>query len=1663
MNRKHRPGKSTSEDRHGAALIVGLGASAGGLEPLEQFFAHLPANTGLSFVVVQHLDPHRPSLLAGLLARHAAMPVIEAADGVRPKPDHAYVIAPGTRLLLAGGAFKVSAATGPTAPGRIDAFFCSLAAEEREHAVAVLFSGAGQDGTVGLRAIKERGGLTLAQSPETAKHDAMPQSAIEAGLVDHVLPPEALAAKLLEHAGYVTTAGHSSTAALEPELASRLGRICALIRQHTGHDFANYKEGTLLRRIRRRMQILHVPTVDAYLAGLERDMTEAESLVKDLLIGVTQFFRDPDAFQALAQQVVPRLIQGRPADAPVRIWVAGCASGEEVYSLAILAREHLERIESRRAVQIFATDLDAQMLAAARVGRYPLTIAEHVSPERLARFFVREGQRYQAVKALREMCIFSPHSLIRDPPFSQLDLISCRNVLIYFSAELQSKLVPLFHFALRPGGFLFLGPAEGLSGSHALFETIDKSSRIFRRRQTVIRPLLDFPPAARRTARPVGVTPPAPGRERPSPTLQQRVSAAFERTVLDEYATPCAVVNDRGELVLVAGRLDRYFRLASGAVTTNLVDLVPPILRVELRRALQAAAATRQRVVRDNIVLALDDGTHRVQLTVRPVPGMEVDAGLLLVVVQDYAPLERPAQSGESADTAGLAEPPALDLLELELRTTRAELKTTVEDLDSANEELKSSNEELIATNEELQSANEELQTSQEELHSLNEELETVNTELRQNVDELGAANSDLQNLFVSTEVATIFLDRDLRVVRFTPAATARFRLIDTDVGRPIGDLAPRFHGQDLIADAGEVLRTLTPLERPIRTSEGSWFILRVLPYRTLENLIAGVVVTFIDISEVKNAEEALRAALAKAEAGERMLAALMQHVPEGITVCDADGTLRLISQYGQDLLGGPHAGKRIEDVARDWTVYRPDGQTLMPTQELPLMQALHGVTVRDFELVQRSADGHQLPLLCSAAPIRDVGGAVVGAIVTWRDIRERKAAQDALRRSEARWNAALEHFAEGVILATQDEQVFYWNPTARAMHGFTRPDEGIEPLERTPITFQLWTPDGGRLLELDEWPMRRIKRGERVSDLELRLRRPDQGWERIVSYSGAMVDTQGGERLIFLSVHDLTEQRQAEEALRLTQASIDAAAEMVAWFTPDGRVRYANDATCRTLGYPRDELLRLTALDFSPGFTWEAYAEHWAEVRRRKSLTLEVVHRRKDGTDYPAEVTVNHVAYAGQEYLFAYGRDITERKQNEAELNAYRQHLEAMVAERTAQLSAAKEAAETANIAKSAFLANMSHEIRTPLNGITGMAHLIQRDGLTPHQGEQMQTLQRSANHLLEIINAILELSKIEAGKFSLNEGPVRIERLLADVVSQLQTQVQAKPLRIVTQIGEIPPYIQGDATRLQQALLNYAGNAVKFTERGQIALQVTRAEEDAATVLLRFEVADTGIGIAPEVLPRLFSAFEQADNSTTRRYGGTGLGLAITRKLAQLMGGEAGGHSTLGVGSTFWFTARLKKGQPTVTGVEDIPIGEAEACLRRDHAGTRLLIVEDEPVNREIARQLVEDVGLIADCAADGAQAVRLAGDQAYALILIDMQMPVLDGLEATRRIRRATTSGMARIPVVAMTANAFAEDQAACLAAGMDDFLTKPVEPEVLYRVILTWLSAKPSPGG
>ncbi len=1005
-----------------------------------------------------------------------------------------------------------------------------------------------------------------------------------------------------------------------PELAASLAALCGLVQKHTGHDFSRYKKATLLRRIRRRLQGLRVTAVADYIQLLESSAAEAEALVKNLLIGVTQFFRDPETFDTLARQVLSRITDAKGEQAPLRIWVPGCASGEEAYTIAMLVRERLERCRQTRIVQIFATDIDAGILAQARMGRYSSSIGESVSTERLERFFTREGEGYQASKELREMCLFSQHSLIRDPPFSQLDLISCRNVLIYLDPDLQKKLIPLFHYALRPGGFLFLGPSEGVAHSTELFESIDKKSRIFRRKDTLARPQVEFPLSVRSAAQ----VPPVPPPSQPEAGsgTRERVGAAFQRTILQDYAPASAVINEHGEVLFVAGPLARYLVLPAGAMsTTNLFDAFRGPLRLELRSALTKAAATRRACIRTDVPVDIEEQTRPIRLIVRPVPTIEAE-GLYLVVVEEQALASR---DPEQADALSGPEEPVVQQLENELRTTRAELRSTVEELESANEELKSSNEELISTNEELQSANEEMQTSKEELHSLNEELETVNGELREKLDEVASANGDLQNLFAATQIATIFLDRSLRITKFTPAATALFHLLESDVGRPLADLAPRFAGQDLVSEALEVLRLLTTVERQVQTPDGHWFVLRILPYRTIENFIAGVVVTFVNISEVRRAEEAAK-----------KQAQLVHLSHDAIFVRRFDGVIESWNRGAQELYGFSRE-EAIGHVSHELLA------TSFPQPTAEIEAELRSGGCWAGELRQQTKDGRLVIVLANKQYARGEDG-VERVLAANRDITERTFADRALRESEERLRLFIEHAPAS--LAMFDRQMRYLSASKRWIADYRLYERDL----RGVCHYEVFTEIS------DAWKQvhRRALSGEVVHAEADRFVRDDGTVQWLRWEVRPWHEATGGVGGIIIFSEDITEITLAAERVRESEqkyaAIYDRAPFAIALIKDsDGTLAAVNDAWEKMFGYGRHEAIGKTSVELGLASDPEGRARMDSEIQKAGSVRdRELEYTTQSGQRRLGSFSFDSIEIAGQKYRLGTAIDITERKRAE-------------------------------------------------------------------------------------------------------------------------------------------------------------------------------------------------------------------------------------------------------------------------------------------------------------------------------------------------------------------------------------------------------------------------------
>ena len=823
--------------------IVGLGASAGGLGALEAFFENVPSDSGLAFVVVTHQHPKSRSLMAELLARKTSMPVVEVRSATHVEPNHVYTLQPGYNLGIENGVLQPApAAARPQPQMPVDYFFRSLAHDQKERAVGIVLSGTGSDGSLGLKEIKGELGMVMVQDETSAEYSGMPHAAIATEVVDYVLPAAEMPRQLLTYvAASMPGRQHSVPSDTLPDV---LQQIFLAIRERTGHDFSRYKRSTVWRRIERRMNVHHLDTLNKYVRYLKKHPAEVDSLFKELLIGVTSFFRDDEAWQALAQPL-RELLSDKPNEYVLRAWIPGCSTGEEAYSLAILLRECLDELKKPFNVQIFATDLDMTAIDVARAGVYPLGISNDISAQRLARFFTLDDDSYRVRKEIRDMIVFAPQNLIADPPFTKLDILSCRNLLIYLDASLQRRLLPIFHYALKPKGLLFLGSSESIGSYLELFANVDKKWKLFRRNDVSTNAYAAEFPAGTPQLAAIGPPQVAPAqRSEGSPSLENVV----DRMLLRELVPPTVLVHERGGVVHVHGRTGLFLEPAQGAqASANIFNMARRGLEIRLSAAIRQAATGKEVLQRGVRVQANGDSVS-VDLRVVRLEEPEALRGLYRITFEHVQPV-----SDDHTRGGDEAEPPSRIVeLERELQYMKANHQSTIEELETANEELKSTNEELQSTNEELQSANEELETSKEEMQSLNEELQTVNAELQGKVDDLSRANNDMKNLLNGTDIATIFLDGNLRIKRFTEQAKKVIRLIPTDIGRPIGDLVSTLHYGRLVDDAREVLRTLVFKETEVQGEKQEWYLMRILPYRTTENVINGLVLTFVDVSKLK-------------------------------------------------------------------------------------------------------------------------------------------------------------------------------------------------------------------------------------------------------------------------------------------------------------------------------------------------------------------------------------------------------------------------------------------------------------------------------------------------------------------------------------------------------------------------------------------------------------------------------------------------------------------------------------------------------------------------------------------------------------------------------------------------------------------------------------------
>ncbi|WP_020652398.1 CheR family methyltransferase [Massilia niastensis] len=1068
--------------------IVGIGASAGGLQALTTLLENMPPAPGMSLVVILHLATDQPSAADKVLQGATGMPVVQVNHAMPILPEQVYVIPPGRALKMRDGWLLLEELDRSSPrPVTIDIFLRSLAEVHAQHAIGIVLSGMGSDGTAGLAAIKEMGGVTIAQLPTDAEQGSMPRSAIDSGMADFVLGAAEIPRKLVElrdisnairqkvREGHRPGLDEPAPFDMGPQPEAALRDVLALLHARTGHDFTHYKRQTLLRRLERRLQVRGAPDLVAYHAVLQKDSSEARALLKDLLIGVTGFYRDREAFDALQRIVLPEIYRSVHPDQTVRAWVAACSTGEEAYTLAMMLADRNTGKDVQRPFQVFASDIDEQAIHAARLGLYPASIAEHVPPGQLERYFTLEANQYKVRKALRDQVLFARHNLLQDPAFSRLDLISCRNFLIYLNREMHRQLLQQFHFALNPGGYLMLGSAESVDAAADLFAPVDAANRIYQ-----ARPVSRDPPGL--PAMPAGVARPA-GAPKPASMLPGRRRGrlfSFGEIHLHKVAAlapPSILLDTAGDIVHVSEHAARFLHQPGGQPTRELVALVLPELRLALRVALFQAQKGASPASSGPVRYERHGEARVVDMRVLPFQDEHADGALMLVEFLD-AP-EAPAQplAAPSPQESGLAHQ-----LDEELRLTRRKLQETIEQAESHGSEMRVYAEEMQTSIDELRAKADEMERSNRELRSSLQELMADNRQLRLKAEEATKAHDDLGNLIASSGVATIFLDRDMRILRYTPRIADFFNVIPSDIGRPLPDITNKLDYPQLAAEAAEVFETLQSMEREVHTGDGHDYIVRVHPYRTTADRIEGAVMTLFDISSRRAAEEALRES-------ESRLSAVFDSLPVGVGVSEADGVLLLSNQQMRRYLPTGIIPSRDDDRLWRWRSHHPDG-SMVRGRDFPDARALRGeLVVPGIDMLYARDDGREIWTQVAAAPVRDHQGRLTGqAVVVVTDIDALKRADAAVLDNDARLRGLLEGLAQAVWEADAEGRIVSDSPSWRAYTG------------QTP---QQWLGDGwtdaihpdDRGYVLQQW--RDALAARRPVNAEFRLQGPQGGWRR--------------------------------------------------------------------------------------------------------------------------------------------------------------------------------------------------------------------------------------------------------------------------------------------------------------------------------------------------------------------------------------------------------------------------------------------------------------------------------------------------------------------------------------------------------------------------------------
>ena len=1561
-------------------FVVGIGASAGGLRALEEFFEHLPTDSGAAYVVIQHLSPDFKSLMKELLERRTRMEIYRVTEGMELKPNSIYLIPPGKNLVLENHKLHLLEQEERNRHGLnfpIDIFLESLAKTQVERSIGVILSGTGSDGTNGLRAINEAGGFAMVQEPETAEFDGMPRTAIATGVVDRVLSPPELAQTVNQLVRSPTLPERGSLERSDAINSQSLQQIATILAQHDCTDFSHYKASTLSRRIHRRFLISGCNNLEEFIRLLEDSAEERKILRHDLLISVTQFFRDRQAWAFLEAEVIPELIAKADPQEEIRCWVTACATGEEAYSLAILLDEAIARSNKATRFKIFATDIDKTALDKATQGIYPQTITNDVNPERLERYFVRKDSSLQVVRKLREKLLFAPHDLTKDASFTRMNLISCRNVLIYLQTELQQQVLRNLHFSLASKGVLFLGEAETLGYIEPEFKHLSKKGKIYQKRRDIrlTVPVKGIAKISRQLS-----LPNIPTKNSQENRLEAMLDTFFTAYLAKQKAT-CFLVDREHKLFHAFNDGINVLKVPFGRTTTDITKMIASDLQLPLITALHRAKRERTPVSYLGIKTERESSL-KLEVTYHESNKL-VDDFFSIVIQED----ETTHQSGGERFEADAEASQRIVELEYELQQTRENLQAVIEELEATNEEQQATNEELTASNEELQSTN-------EELHSVNEELYTVNAEYQSKIGELTELNNDIDNLLRSTDIGVVFLDKELKIRKFTPAATIAINLVEADIDRPLKHITNNLNCPNLIELLQEVIRSQKGLDREVKLIENDFnLLMRINPYLLEDGHLDGVVISFIDIDELKTIQQQIHLvnqelqssqsqlrqlnqdleqrvaerteALQKSEA---RLRAILETTSSAIYLKDTSGRYLLVNRQYLELLNLEEA-ELLNSTTSD--IFTPSiAEALIANDR----QVLETRSVLQFEEKLPLADGSLRTYIATKAPLINERGEVYAICGISTDISQQKQTEAELRESAARERTLLRVVEK--IRQTLDLEVIFQ----------TACDKVRENLNCDRVTLYRFNPDLTGKFVAESVTANLAS----ISDLQL-----EDVWQ-----DSCLQETQGG-------------RFKNNETFAI--ANIDEAG-----FTECHRVMY--------------EQLHVKAFCIAPIFQSDRLWGLLAAYQNQKP------RQWKEGE-------VRLLTQTGIQLGISIAQvDLFTQIQNQS-----------------LQLQQAKEAAETANQAKSAFIAHTSHELRTPLNAILGFAQILQREaGFTSKQQRGIEVIRRSGQHLLTLINDILYIAKIEAGKLNLELRDFVLTSFLENLEAMIRIRCQQKGIEFEHHIlSDLPLIVRGDETRLRQLLLNLLSNAVKFTTKGKVIFTVGHVRDFPNNKLededkIRFHIADTGIGIPQDKLQEIFKPFHQLDCHQSSQEG-TGLGLTISHNIAEQMDSIVQVQSSLKQGSEFWFDLDFPQAS---TSVETIIPGNLDLDITGYQGQPRkILVVDDLDNNREVLINFLTPLGFTTIEASSGTEAISQTEEHHPDLIILDLVMPNLDGLAVTQALRQ--NPAWQDLPIIIVSASTLPADESQCYVSGANAFLAKPLNFGHLLQLLeqhlqLEWIT-------